>query len=258
MSLIRAFSDLSLFASGGGYEYTAANYPALKSHFKFLPTDVGKATFADSIAGGPVVATDTGITQDTNSPGLYVGLNALKAPNSGAWPVPGAKSVLMIVAGAPTATGSGVIVGSVNASGNGLKVSGNTSPVPQVNNGGTAISGTAQIVGSVAPNKNLVIADSFVWGDANGFVGYDLLENGVGGALTYTQRAAVSLATIASLPAIDALINIQAAMPIATLQLWYFTTLPSAAMIKAAVAWTHYNVFTLLRRDPYPGFKGMT
>ena len=257
MSLIIPFSDSSAHATGGAFAATTANYPALKYFWKFDST----AAALTDVIGGMIVNGAGNLANTDNGDGTLTLGEAKNVISSGAWTAPGTKSVLMLSVAKPNANQGTILVGSITTGGFRNAAAADTSngivcdQVPTAINvptsgAGSGLAGTAsQIQARVA---------AYDLGSATGGKSWDY------DGTTWTDRtgAPVDLSTITTITSVAAAVSLGSTTTRPALaQIWYFTTLPSAAEIKAATIWTMAMITNSPTGTPqklvYPGFKGL-
>lgn len=252
--IITPYSDTSKFASGGPWEPTATNFPACKHFFKCSEA-TGATTLTDSIGG--VVLSGVAITNDGD--GSLRWASAYTTIASGAWVAPSTKKILLIWGGKVTSSGGNLTVGSVTANTNrGFRSTGTASGTPAVvgEGAGAVITGTAGLDGTAGSTQLQARALTITWNSATGLAPYDW------DGTTWTARAAagdLNTTPQLSMDTVDASCNFGSGSKPAFVQIFHFTTLPSADEIKAATIWT----FSMATTSPYgkyiyPGFKGRT
>lgn len=255
--IIRPYSDTSLYSSGGPLEPTSTNFPACKHFFKCNEATAGAGTVTDSI--GSVVLTSSGVTN--NADGTITLDSGLTAIASGTLSAPGTKNVLLMWSGMPASTNAIMAIGSTAASTNrGFRSSANgsgTTTPAAVGDGATAVPvGTAGLSGTGAQLQARALTIN--WTSATGLEPYDW------DGTTWTARAAAGdfetvNGQITGITTMDAAVNIGASIRPAYIQIWYFTTLPTAGEIKSALLWTHAMATTTpFGKYLYPGFKNRT
>ena len=227
----------------------STNYPALKIHIPF--NEITGGTFLTDSIAGMVIPVDAATSLTRSANGGVTGIITGLASTTGTMPAPGSNSVLQIHAFRGVAsTGTQLTVGATTTNGKGFRTSFNATNTGTVNNGGTAVNIVSTSAAAIDNTLDIVVAISLVFGSATGLVFYSY------DGTTYISETPVSIATIASMPAIDNLFTMGTSGQNKLLSTYYFATLPSAAEIKAALAYTHYTVHTANKRTPYPGFRG--
>jgi len=250
----------SALAASSQLAPTKANFPALEL---LLPCSeaTGAQSLTDSIHGSVLVTTGA-VTN--NGDGTLTSTAIWNATTTGGVsnvPAPNGKHVLMFLLGKNDST-AGILlrVGKITAATDlGFSLASSaTSPVSTATDGTTLEAGPASSAGDGAVSS---WAASFQFGSATGLNVYKV--NGAASTIaTYAASAGVgdlsAIASPASLPANELQISFHANPALAVVM--YFTTLPSAAMIKRALVWMHNNtlVNSAHNKTVWPGFKGMS
>lgn len=229
-------------------EFSAADYPALAHFFPFNETS--GATVTD-VAGGLVI-TDGSATAVSQSADGHITLGSAKSViSSGVIASPGSKKIVIInvYRGAAVLLRMGEVAAGTDL---GFQVSSAVSAnsISKVADGTTLFNSTDGLDGSTRNDARCTIIDLGTDGTGATF-GLTLCDFD---GTTWTQRAAVSLATsAASIDAIEQSISMASTSNPFTYQVWYFNTVP--ADFKAATLWVHANAITG-KKAPYPGWKG--
>ena len=232
--------------------FVAADYPALAHYFPMTePTGSGGIT---DIAGGVIAG--VGIPLTANADGTITNGTTLTSIDAGVLQSPGTKKVVLIVVGKNGTTTGGVRFGSVTAAANqGFNVTCGltTASTPNVANGTAKVTGTDGLDGVATVDQwqaRCLILD-FGTDGTGGTYGITQLD--YDGINPPVQRAAVSLATVTGITAIEQVISFGATSIPALIQLWYFNAVPED--FKAATVWTYANAVAG-DKTVYPGWKG--
>ena len=232
--------------------FVASDYPALAHYFPMTePTGSGGLT---DIANGMLVGVGTSITANadgTITPGAVI--NTLDA---GVLRSPGTKKVVMIVVGKNGTTTGGIRFGSVTAAANsGFNITTGltTASTPNVANGTAKVTGTDGLDGVATVDQwqaRCLILD-FGTDGTGGTYGITQLD--YDGINPPVQRAAVSLATVTGITAIEQTLSLGVTSNSALIQVWHFNAVPGD--FKAATVWTYANAVAG-DKTVYPGWKG--
>lgn len=253
--IIRPYSDTTAFASGGPLEPTAANFPACKHFWKCNEATVNTSLVArmtDSI-GNVVFHSEIAYGLTNNNDGTVSINGAIDTLDSGTLASCGSKNVLVMFGGKPSATLNNLTFGSISA-GPGFRSIGTAAGTPAAwgTGGAGLITGTAGLAGNGSQFQSRALA--ITWNNATGLAPSDW------DGTTYTERAAAgNLTGHTGITTMNQTIDIGGSARPAYIQIWHFTTLPSALEIKAALLWTHAMAsVTPYGKYLYPGFKGRT
>jgi hypothetical protein len=248
-------ADSPHFSSGGIWEPTAENFPALKHFFKCNEASVaGAAVISDSI-GSPVITVPTSLTN--NGDGTIDFGAALTTLVSGSWESPGAKKTLLLFAGLPAASGSNLKIGSVAAAANfGFQISGVPTTYPRVNDG------TTQVIDTDNTSLNDAYCLILDWGTDGTGTTYGMKLS----SIDHNNYSALSATTPASLAAItgltfnatdNKLCSLGTSLNPAAIQIWHFDAVPSDYL--DALLWTASMALTSpYNKLAYPGWRGRT
>ena len=221
----------------------AVNFPGLKLQLSCNEA-TGAMVLVDDITG-LVIADSTGaMTITNNGDGTLTFGSAFDSISGGALASPGTKKLILVYIGKPSSTGNVLVFGTTTA--NGIRAFSTAAGVPLIASNSVVVNGTAGLVGDgVTLQGRVVVAD---WG--NNLNSYDF------DGTTYTVRAPAALAAT-GITAIDNICTVGFQARPSLIQLWHFTTLPSAAEIKSMLTWTLGNLSASpYDKAAYPGWRG--
>lgn len=254
MSIIIPQSLRSNFASGGIYEPTVANFPALKMLFKCneVTNQTITGVLTDSISGCTIGVTGGAGGLVNNGDGTITPDGALTVL-TGTLPDPTGKKVLVIFTGKPTgAGGCNMSIGTLAGSAYGIRLTTvSASATTTTNCNATVVNVTNPKAGNSTAGAWAVAAD---YGNATGLNNYAMLSTDT--ASTDATAGSLALSTVSTW---SAAISIAATMVPSMISVWYFTTMPSAGLIKTAMAFQMYHSMTSpYDKWVYPGFRGVS
>lgn len=233
--------------------FVAADYPALAHFFPCTSTTASNA-LTDIIGG--LVVNDASNTANTVNADNTVTLGAAKAViSSGTVTSPGAKSVLVMMAGIPSATNNAARFGVVtNGTNKGFSL-------PATAAGAKYCDGSNITTGIfVGTDNDNTVGDAakfetnaaiFIPGNADGVINYQY--DTTGGTWAANHTTPISMAASTGITTIEQAVSFGPSLRPAFIAVWYFTTPPTD--IKAAILWMTEQA-RLGTKVPYPGWKG--
>lgn len=262
--IIHAPDDVDAFSAGGIWAPTAANFPALKHFFKF---NSAAAAVTDAIAG--VILNDAGLTVNVANADGTLTLGGTKNVITGAWETPNAKKIVVIHIAKPTSASQLTFVAGSSTSftsnaTTGFRTAGASATGVGAVSDGTTYAATPTVAAGIAGDGTAIQIR---------VLALDLGTDGTGTTLgatsfnfdgtTWAAQTAVDISAITTIGALGAGGNVGGAtLNPASLQVWYFTAMPSAADIKAAALWTRGMITNSPSGTPmkvaYPGWAGIS
>lgn len=264
MSIIHASSQI---AKANLLPVNSINFPALK-HFFPCNEATNAVTLVDSI-GGLNVQDFTLTAIINNGDGtLDVSAGAFSTIISGTVANPGSKNVLLIWGGKPTAAaGANINFGSIATPGTtcGVLSTAQTGTGGKISADGSVtltVTNATKLAGTGAQLQTRAL--SCIWHTAS--VTGVMQEYDYDGTTCNARSSTIASGTASdsltgmSTHAMNQGVSITAGSYPGFVQMWHFTTMPTAIEIQAALAWTHYYAFVDSghRKLAYPAWAGRT
>lgn len=250
-----AFEPYSGLVTEAQLAQTQANFPALGILIKC--TETGGTVLTESVSGARITTTSTIVANADGT--VTMGSVFSGAGNvSGQFQAPNLKNILVITLAKPTsATISMWVPGGGGAGTKYFKgsIGSSASHKPRLNDGTTSYDGSA-----LSSTLSGLMATATLLGR-----GVNVITSAKYDGTTYTEIASPAVdSTLAGTldylgpSAVVSEVSISGMQP-ALLAAFYVNTLPSAALIKAALIWMHNNTFVNAGRNKtlYPGLRSL-